>query len=235
MINEVMTNTEVRQLWDVSRDRMENIMHKDGRVAFIPGTEIRYAKGAGESKGRWLLSRAGAERVFGMQKHGERDGDPKEVDLYAVLTRKEAAALWGLSFMQVRWAEERHFKPGEFRKSGQVTLITKSAMERVFGEQKAEQINQEIVTAEMLAGATVDAGETERRLRTLFNSQQSSGVTWLGVMALLTPFARDFSRRRNKHEAKPEVIEEAAKLITQIFEQSADFEAVMERLKYGMA
>lgn len=237
-INEVMTSAEVRSLWNVDADQMTSLLNRGGRVAFVPGKEIRLAKGADEKKGRWLITRAGAERLFGFQKNGERDGEPmSNVDLYSVLTRKEAMSLWDLTLMQMRWAEERLFKEGEYRKSNRVTLVTKKAMERVFGEQVNPQINQEEVTAAMLAGAAVETPDIAQRMSTLFEASkmQAGAVVWMGLVALLTPFAPAFSRLRNKHQAEQSVIEEAAKLITAIFAETAkdggNFADVTEKIK----
>ena len=216
-INEVMTSAEVRSLWNVDADQMTSLLNRGGRVAFVAGKEIRLAKGADEKKGRWLITRAGAERLFGFQKNGERDGEPMtNVDLYSVLTRKEAMSLWDLTLMQMRWAEERLFKEGEYRKSNRVTLVTKKAMERVFGEQVNPQVNQEEVTAAMLAGAAIETPDIAQRMSTLFE-------------------ASAFSRLRNKHQAEQSVIEEAAKLITAIFAETAKdggkFSDVTEKIK----
>ena len=159
------------------------------------------------------------------------------VDLYSVLTRKEAMSLWDLTLMQMRWAEERLFKDGEYRKSNRVTLVTKKAMERVFGEQVNPQVNQEEVTAAMLAGAAIETQDIERRMSTLFEASkmQAGAVVWMSVVALLTPFAPTFSRLRNKHQAEQSVIEEAAKLITAIFAETAkdggNFSDVTEKIK----
>lgn len=237
-INEVMTSAEVRSLWGVSADQMTNLLNRGGRVAFVPGKEIRLSKGADETKGRWLITRAGAERLFGFQKNGERDGEPiTNVDLYSVLTRKEAMSLWNLTLMQMRWAENRLFKEGEYRKSSRVTLVTKKAMERVFGEQVNPQVNQEEVTAAMLAGAAIETPDIAQRMSTLFEASkmQAGAVVWMGLVALLTPFAPAFSRLRNKHQAEQSVIEEAAKLITAIFAETAkeggNFSDVTEKIK----
>lgn len=237
-INEVMTSAEVRSLWNVGADQMTSLLSRDGRVAFVPGKEIRLAKGADETKGRWLITRAAAERLFGFQKNGERDGEPMtNVDLYSVLTRKEAMSLWDLTLMQMRWAEDRLFKEGEYRKSSRVTLVTKKAMERVFGEQVNPQVNQEEVTAAMLAGAAIETQDIERRMSTLFEASkmQAGAVVWMSIVALLTPFSPAFSRLRNKHQAEQSVIEEAAKLITAIFAETAkeggNFTDVAEKIK----
>lgn len=237
-INEVMTSAEVRALWNVDADQMTSLLNRGGRVAFVPSKEIRLAKGPDEKKGRWLITRAGAERLFGFQKSGERDGEPMtNVDLYSVLTRKEAMSLWDLTLMQMRWAEERLFKDGEYRKSNRVTLVTKKAMERVFGEQVNPQINQEEVTAAMLAGAAIETQDIAQRMSTLFEASkmQAGAVVWMSVVALLTPFAPAFSRLRNKHQAEQSVIEEAAKLITAIFAETAKdggkFSDVTEKIK----
>lgn len=237
-INEVMTSAEVRSLWGVSADQMTSLLSRDGRVAFVPGKEIRLAKGADETKGRWLITRAAAERLFGFQKSGERDGEPMtNVDLYSVLTRKEAMSLWDLTLMQMRWAEDRLFKDGEYRKSNRVTLVTKKAMERVFGEQVNPQVNQEEVTAAMLAGAAVETQDIEQRMSTLFEASkmQAGAIVWMSIVALLTPFAPAFSRLRNKHQAEQSVIEEAAKRITAIFAETVaeggNFDDVAEKIK----
>ncbi len=236
-INEVMTSAEVRALWNVDADQMTSLLNRAGRVAFVSGKEIRLAKGADEKKGRWLITRAGAERLFGFQKNGERDGEPmSNVDLYSVLTRKEAMSLWDLTLMQMRWAEDRLFKDGEYRKSSRVTLVTKKAMERVFGEQVNPQINQEEVTA-MLAGAAIETPDIAQRMSTLFEASkmQAGAIVWMSVVALLTPFAPAFSRLRNKHQAEQSVIEEAAKRITAIFAETVaeggNFADVTEKIK----
>ena len=57
-------------------------------------------------------------------------------NLFNVMTTTEAALKWGLSESTVRKAIQKNkFKFGqEYRKSGRITLITKDAMERVYGE-----------------------------------------------------------------------------------------------------
>lgn len=58
--------------------------------------------------------------------------------LFEIFTTTEAAQLWGLNESTVRKAiQGNKFKLGiDFRKAGRVTLITKEAMIRVYGEPK---------------------------------------------------------------------------------------------------
>lgn len=58
--------------------------------------------------------------------------------LFNIYTTTEAALIWGLNESTVRKAIQKgKFKLGfEYRKAGRVTLITKEAMERVYGELK---------------------------------------------------------------------------------------------------
>lgn len=56
-----------------------------------------------------------------------------------VMTFTEASQVWGLSDGTLRHATERKvFKEGEIRKSGKVWLVTREAMERVYGEIKED-------------------------------------------------------------------------------------------------
>ena len=56
-----------------------------------------------------------------------------------VLTAGEAAEIWGKAHITVRQAcsgfkdKPPRFKAGEYRQSGKVWLVTRKAMERVFG------------------------------------------------------------------------------------------------------
>lgn len=58
-----------------------------------------------------------------------------EGELYNIYTSTEAALKWGLNESTVRKAiQTGKFNLGsEYRKAGRVTLITKEAMERVYG------------------------------------------------------------------------------------------------------
>ena len=57
-----------------------------------------------------------------------------------VMTTAEAADLWGLSAITVKQACSGQkglpprFKEGEFRKSGRTWLVTRTGMERLYGE-----------------------------------------------------------------------------------------------------
>jgi hypothetical protein len=58
-------------------------------------------------------------------------------ELYKVLTLPEATLMWNLSHSTIRKAinEGSRFKEGiDYRKSGSVWLIRRSAMERVYGK-----------------------------------------------------------------------------------------------------
>jgi hypothetical protein len=55
--------------------------------------------------------------------------------LEEVLTSQEAARKWGLSVNTVtQWCNRGKFKPGEFRKSGNIWLVTRKGMERLTGK-----------------------------------------------------------------------------------------------------
>ncbi|WP_194190392.1 helix-turn-helix domain-containing protein [Clostridium chrysemydis] len=58
--------------------------------------------------------------------------------LYQIYTATEASREWGLNESTVRKAiQNGKFKEGsDYRKSGKVTLITKEAMEKVYGSIK---------------------------------------------------------------------------------------------------
>lgn len=61
-----------------------------------------------------------------------------DVDLYKVFTPTEAAVLWGKEESAIRKAiQNGKFEQWvDYRKAGRITLITKEAMERVYGELK---------------------------------------------------------------------------------------------------
>lgn len=53
------------------------------------------------------------------------------------LSVKEAAEMWEIDSSTIRHSIRRNrFKPGEFRKSGDIWLIRESAMERLYGKRK---------------------------------------------------------------------------------------------------
>lgn len=63
----------------------------------------------------------------------------KENVLYAVYTATEAARNWGLNDSTIRKAisqKIKFVKEIDYRKAGGVTLITREAMEREYGEMK---------------------------------------------------------------------------------------------------
>lgn len=54
-----------------------------------------------------------------------------------ILTFGEAAKLWGLDSSSLRKSIERkRFLEGEIRKSGNVWLVTREAMERLYGKRE---------------------------------------------------------------------------------------------------
>lgn len=54
-----------------------------------------------------------------------------------ILTFGEAAKLWGLDSSSLRKSVERgRFLEGEIRKSGNVWLVTREAMERLYGKRE---------------------------------------------------------------------------------------------------
>jgi hypothetical protein len=64
--------------------------------------------------------------------------------LEEALTAPEAAALWGLDDSTVKKAcQAGRFEPHEARKTGKVWLITRSGMERVYGQRAAALQNKE--------------------------------------------------------------------------------------------
>lgn len=72
---------------------------------------------------------------------GVMEGEKKMNPLYEVMTAAEAAELWGLSPITVRQACSGYkkaaprFTEEEIRKAAGTWLITRTAMERVFGPQ----------------------------------------------------------------------------------------------------
>lgn len=60
------------------------------------------------------------------------------LDLYKVFTLSEAAAIWGRDESTLRRALGKFHQFKEYRKAGRITLITREAMIRVYGEPKAK-------------------------------------------------------------------------------------------------
>ena len=59
------------------------------------------------------------------------------VDADEWISASEATEKWGLGASTIRQAiHEKRFLPGEYRKSGSVWLVRKSAMKRLYGEPK---------------------------------------------------------------------------------------------------
>lgn len=73
----------------------------------------------------------------------EQHGTYKEVYAYSledVLSLQEAADMWGLDDSTLRHGIARgRFEEGEYRKTGRNYILKKSAMERVYGEEKKER------------------------------------------------------------------------------------------------
>lgn len=63
-------------------------------------------------------------------------------EINKVMTTAEAAELWGISAITVKQACSGYkkgsprFKPGEFRKSKNVWLVTREGMKRLFGKRE---------------------------------------------------------------------------------------------------
>lgn len=68
------------------------------------------------------------------------DVNDAEFEINEVMTVKEASEQWGLTEGAIRNSiKVKKFIPGlDYRKAGRITLITKGAMTRVYGEPKSE-------------------------------------------------------------------------------------------------
>lgn len=60
------------------------------------------------------------------------------LDLYKVFTLSEAAAIWGRDESTLRRALGKFNQFKEYRKAGRITLITREAMLRVYGEPRVK-------------------------------------------------------------------------------------------------
>ncbi|MCR1953182.1 helix-turn-helix domain-containing protein [Clostridium sp. DSM 100503] len=64
-----------------------------------------------------------------------------KLEIDEVMTVNEAAEIWGKAESTIRSAiNSKKFVPGvDYRKAGRITLITKEAMERIYGEKKCHK------------------------------------------------------------------------------------------------
>lgn len=77
---------------------------------------------------------------------------PRQVDLDSIMSLSEAAEKWGLADgSSIRKAIERgKFNSAEVRRSGSVWLVTKTAMQRVFGMINEDYLSYSIVYDEFM-------------------------------------------------------------------------------------
>ena len=67
---------------------------------------------------------------------GEYESDGTTFEINNIMTMNEAAEMWGITEGAIRASiKSRRFIPGiDYRKAGRITLITREAMERNYGE-----------------------------------------------------------------------------------------------------
>lgn len=144
MIDEVYTITEAAAVWGIGRQSIvyactgSNNRPRGNYVKWFSESEARKAAGT------WLITRAGMLRVYGIPKKWNArrlaQSNAPEGVLEMVLTATEAALIWGIPKDKIRHAcsgDGRHlrlFTDSEARQSGRIWLVSKSGIDRVFGD-----------------------------------------------------------------------------------------------------
>lgn len=110
-------------------------MHELARFLGVSERQVREYKKEIKQAGIDIRSRYGRYGGYYILKEGCEDMEKKNNVLNEVLTLAEAAQMWKKDTSTLRNAIRfGKFKPDEIKKSGNVWLIKKSAMERVYGE-----------------------------------------------------------------------------------------------------
>lgn len=131
-LEEVITPKEAADLYGADAKRVQSDCERAGEGGVLSLSEVRH------SGNTWLLLRRAAERVYG--------GKKEETKLLAlnplllVFSTIEAARIWNRDSGVVRSAAAgaghaaARMTEGERRKSGRTWLVTRDAMDRLFGQ-----------------------------------------------------------------------------------------------------
>lgn len=131
-LNRVLTAQEAASVFHVDVKQVQGDCEQRGR-GVLRRNEAR------KSGNVWLLTLEAADRVYGVGRETKDEINP----LLLVYSTVEAAALWGRTSGDVRSAASgaghraARMWDGDRRKSGRTWLVTREAMERVFGPSRA--------------------------------------------------------------------------------------------------
>lgn len=129
---EVLENNELREFLLNSGCRVLEIKWHDGSITKGYGKKIYIEKvndTISFTEGLWSEEIRGNVEIL---------LELPNLDLYKVFTLTEASAIWGKDESTIRKSLSRFTQFKEYRKAGRITLISKEAMLRVYGEPKTE-------------------------------------------------------------------------------------------------
>ena len=128
---EILENEELMEFLLNSNLRVLGIRWHDGSITSGYGKEI-YVENVNDK----LSLVEGGLWSEPIRNNIELTFEFPNLDLYKVFTLSEAAAIWGKDESTLRRALSKFHQFKEYRKAGRITLITKEAMIRVYGEPK---------------------------------------------------------------------------------------------------
>lgn len=135
---QILESEELRDLLQNYVSRVMKIVWHDGSITDGLGKDIRveYVGELNETKENLVISVVDGLWSEPITNNMILTIENPNMDLYNVFTTTEAALLWGKEESTVRKACQsgRFEQWKDYRKSGRITLITKEAMERVYGK-----------------------------------------------------------------------------------------------------
>ena len=129
---EILESQQLQKFLLDNESRVLCIVWHDGSVSSGIGKDIYVGK-IDESSDLYVIEGLWSEKI---RDNIILDIEEPNNDLYRVYTTTEASLLWGKEESTIRKAisNGKFVKWIEYRKAGRITLITKSAMQRVYGE-----------------------------------------------------------------------------------------------------
>lgn len=129
---EILNSKELKEFLISSSCRVLEIKWHDGRISKGYGKEIYIEKVddiVSLTEGLWN------EKI---SENLELTIELPNLDLYKVFTLTEASAIWGKDESTIRKSLSKFHQYRDYRKAGRITLISKDAMVRVYGEPSKE-------------------------------------------------------------------------------------------------